>query len=214
MLICPFCQAELPADAGLAVRCPSCGGLLSWQDDEGDSFAGEEFLGHEAGVSVAAQGTVVPTAKADVESTPPTPAPEQPKKGKGTEKPGSTFATIDVPTSAAAASGRDGSRGTHEPQHLSQDDLEQLRTIWKGSVADSNPSTSLKSDTQGEGKSGSTLVIRSRALRESMEGNGDGVDYELLDRIGEGGMGVVYAARQASIDRTVAKQGRLAVVGT
>ena len=29
-------------------------------------------------------------------------------------------------------------------------------------------------------------------------------DYELMDVLGEGGMGVVYAARQASIDRTVA----------
>ena len=30
------------------------------------------------------------------------------------------------------------------------------------------------------------------------------VDYELLDIIGQGGVGVVYTARQASIDRTVA----------
>src|SRR5690606_1432303 len=29
-------------------------------------------------------------------------------------------------------------------------------------------------------------------------------DYELLQTIGQGGVGVVYAARQASIDRTVA----------
>ena len=30
------------------------------------------------------------------------------------------------------------------------------------------------------------------------------LDYELLDKIGEGGMGVVYASRQTSCDRTVA----------
>lgn len=57
----------------------------------------------------------------------------------------------------------------------------------------------------------STLPIRSRSLRERSAGdattirpNLEAVDYELLKRIGEGGMGVVYAAHQSSIARTVA----------
>jgi len=47
-------------------------------------------------------------------------------------------------------------------------------------------------------------VIPSRVVRESKEQQGVRSDYELMSQLGEGGMGVVYAARQASIDRTVA----------
>jgi len=70
---------------------------------------------------------------------------------------------------------------------------------------------------QGDSATGfrSTLPIKSRSVRQRPPGQtglklekssspDDTPDYELLERIGEGGMGVVYAAHQSSIARTVA----------
>ena len=57
----------------------------------------------------------------------------------------------------------------------------------------------------------SSLPIRSRSVHDRIGepaprpiSSADAPDYELLKRIGEGGMGVVYAAHQSSIARTVA----------
>ena len=56
----------------------------------------------------------------------------------------------------------------------------------------------------------SSLVVKSRQFRApdtakpTVISPADAPDYELLDVIGEGGMGVVYAAHQSSIARTVA----------
>src|SRR4051812_11175884 len=57
----------------------------------------------------------------------------------------------------------------------------------------------------------SSLPVKSRFVREKRKGPtavpkslSEVPDYELLDIIGEGGMGVVYAAHQSSIARTVA----------
>ena len=59
----------------------------------------------------------------------------------------------------------------------------------------------------------SSLPIKSRALHSKLDSQigsvvlgtaGDAPDYELLDLLGQGGMGVVYTAKQSSIARTVA----------
>ena len=56
----------------------------------------------------------------------------------------------------------------------------------------------------------SSIVVKSRQFRSPSQTNkqilseSDAPDYELLDMIGEGGMGVVYAAKQSAIARTVA----------
>ena len=56
----------------------------------------------------------------------------------------------------------------------------------------------------------SSVVVKSRQFlepndeRKTVFSASDAPDYELLDKIGEGGMGVVYSARQSAIARTVA----------
>ncbi len=52
-----------------------------------------------------------------------------------------------------------------------------------------------------------SLVIQPRVLRQDsgdVDTLSQRIDYNLLNKLGEGGMGIVYAARQASIRRTVA----------
>lgn len=90
-------------------------------------------------------------------------------------------------------------------------DPQQVESQWRGTV---DPSTN-QSQTirQKETMTGfrSSLPVKSRYVREKKgepsavpHAPGEVPDYELLDIIGEGGMGVVYAAHQSSIARTVA----------
>jgi WD40 repeat protein/serine/threonine protein kinase len=93
---------------------------------------------------------------------------------------------------------------TMESGAIAAEDTEQVAKLWRGTFSPSTtPRTSLKG-MGGPQTRDSKLVIKHRALRDVHEPTGDGADYQLLSVIGEGGMGVVYAARQAAIDRTVA----------
>jgi WD40 repeat protein/serine/threonine protein kinase len=90
-------------------------------------------------------------------------------------------------------------------------DSAQLDSQWRGTFdLGTNQGQTIR---QKETVSGfrSSLPVKSRYIREKRKAAGlppkslaDVPDYELLDIIGEGGMGVVYAAHQSSIARTVA----------
>lgn len=85
---------------------------------------------------------------------------------------------------------------------------------WLDNVAggEDDPDVTIKQKetVHGEMQTRSSLVVKSRQVRSPSEVDvpvtsaADAPDYELLDVIGEGGMGVVYAARQSAIARTVA----------
>jgi WD40 repeat protein len=84
----------------------------------------------------------------------------------------------------------------------------KLTAIWGGEVDQLKPGMTIKGQTSRTVHEGSTLVIHTRAFRaaeaEKPRAVSERADYDLIRLLGEGGMGMVYSARQASIDRTVA----------
>jgi len=97
-----------------------------------------------------------------------------------------------------------GSVGAAEPGNAAQTKIDS-RAGQAGVPPPAGHSTPPRS-----AKNESTLVIQTRAFSKGRStatagaGAGAGADYDVLKQLGEGGMGVVFAARQASIDRTVA----------
>ncbi len=81
---------------------------------------------------------------------------------------------------------------------------ERVSVVWSGTFQpETTPRTSIKAEAQSL-ESQAHIVIKPRVMAQSAEPAGARADYQVVDKLGEGGMGVVYAARQASIDRTVA----------
>ncbi len=93
----------------------------------------------------------------------------------------------------------DSSSAADNPQAMNQ--------LWGGDQnAGASPRMTIKGRDEPPKSSNQTLVVQRRAFREvaSNDPFTANADYDLVKKLGEGGMGVVYAGRQASIDRTVA----------
>ncbi len=86
--------------------------------------------------------------------------------------------------------------------------IKTLQSHWdEGDAVHTRPGATLKAKEKPARQAKNTLVIKTKSLRDVKVTPAPAVneaEYELLKVLGEGGMGVVYDARQTSIDRSVA----------
>ena len=112
----------------------------------------------------------------------------------------------------ADASPDAGANRTFVSEDVPESLLKTMESVWGGESEqqDVRPDMTLKAkEARHVSAPKQTLVIKTKTLVESKDlanvtYGGNDPEYELIKVLGEGGMGVVYDARQTSIDRSVA----------
>jgi WD40 repeat protein len=136
-------------------------------------------------------------------------------KGRGTVDQRHFAQTVDSPAPSPPAGGQTPDDGTvwERAVAVTLDSNEspaevaaRVQATWQGTLgAGVTSMTSIKREFASQAAESSTLVIHPRRFsKRAKRPTRSGADYDILKLLGEGGMGMVYAARQASIDRTVA----------
>ncbi|MFT7630949.1 MAG: WD40 repeat protein/serine/threonine protein kinase [Mariniblastus sp.] len=196
MLDCLFCKFEYDVENLIDDRCPNCGGIVQWSSDEAE----------EPSVTPMVTVSLGPSFLANHLNRPIEDLKEPPKVEEEIEPPKATTVscsqTVMPRELQQAIQGKDT-----DPQYqksLSTDDIEQLGGIWKlASMKTSNPMTTLRTNVE-ESSQSIEVVINQRSFKETVDQSTMGMDYEILNQIGKGAVGIVYAAQQNSINRNVA----------
>lgn len=218
MFNCQFCGFDYSEQGLRDGRCPSCGVLLAWQEESAENSA-TRISDSELPTPLSLPSDAVEPSP---QSPPQPPSPASPAEtpvgipaedqsaadSPATESPSTSPSTGAPPsppspphTSTVRTDVEPLEPSPQKPAGLDTDQSRQLKQIWSKSIT-TRPETTIQ--TPSNYGTVSNLVIRQRALAKPETPTHSPADYELLGVIGEGGVGVVYSARQASINRTVA----------
>ena len=224
---CPKCKSQVKSKA---VRCPICGAALnvpplnvpssstgtlnaddlarlasnpnaSDSQKPGGTLDPAEFKG--ATIPPLDSGTIVdftagtPVIGANDESESDQrktlSLPEQGGESKGANKPSSTWIYgDDEKRGLSAGKGESGSEG-------------QLKRVWEAAIGSSGKDS--KQSLRHERAEASDSVFRRVATRQVADANSKesaAADYQIQNKVGEGGMGIVFSANQTAVNRIVA----------
>ncbi len=188
MQFCPFCEFDhretMPRDG----RCHQCGAVIAWPEPPQSHTAQLTPLApkiNPASPTIANPETHSPTSIESIDVPEDVTSPRTHVVNDSRKKSASVNQNQDSSASGSAEQAIEG--------------------LWRSSLTDgiTNKCT-LKGESTGGTVSDSHLFIKERDIRGDSQDLPSAVDYELLDVIGQGGVGVVYSARQSSIDRQVA----------
>ncbi len=209
---CQACHADLDQATLVDSKCPVCGKDFSRPEPRPEDTDAERVDADTI------QTIELPEEGVDPDSEPKEADPHQ--THAPTNKPGtvalSNEATIEFDSEEFSSDVfQTGQEDLGKTNAGAADSAEHLVTAqWQTNVeqAEGDPNFTIRqSGTIGGSVTGtSSLVVKSRQFTSKSDAPAPAVtpseapDYELLDVIGEGGMGVVYSAKQASIARTVA----------
>ena len=204
-----------PVEPGPSASAPGSSPVDSHRKTVADLDAGGGTMEFEVGTSAGAQaggGTV----DFDLGLPPQSPGGE-PKPGTVHER--AAFRTMEFevgPPAPKAGSGSSVGRATNMDDLAKTYDSDSFGSGLEGKLADAwgtdlnkrvGGGVSLKGKAGSSSRTDQTLVVNERAVVPVSKKDPHAprpADYELIHLLGEGGMGVVYSARQTSIDRTVA----------
>ena len=194
MDICPHCGAPTASSTPSSGRCEVCG--MSLLSDAPPAEAETEASAGETQNTVAGQ--------ADVDTS--TLLPEHIASNEAlAEQPVSGDATIALPPGDLGGGAADDTllgEDLIKPRDLSPGFARRVTAVWEATQSQfHDPQETIKSEKGGHTDVGD-LFIGKRTVSEV--GDPGDKDYELTEVLGEGAMGVIWTARQRSLDRDVA----------
>ncbi len=177
---CALCEFDYENVSLQEGRCPQCGSIVEWPEETETPNANGNGNGNGNEVALTA-----------IQKTLDFPLPVQPAPERVNDQ--------EVVAQNVVAN------DLHEADIPSTSLPKDMEQLWRNSIqGTTDVRSTLKGPNTGYTVSDSVFAILPREVRSPLTATDKPVDYELLDVIGQGGVGVVYAARQASIDRTVA----------